>query len=611
MEKKDSLAKFYRWKGEVIAAGILLAFAFFINAGIQIRGLYMDDLELWASYQELPFWKFMFPIGESRFRFLYYILAYIQMSLFGNHITWFVPCNIIINGLIAYTVFRFARCVSKNGTIGFLCGILYLVSGMSCYQIAQVYGLMESIALWMAVSILYCLFQYLNEVKSTIPYFQIAWGLYFGVCFVHERFMILIVVLIAALIMKREKKIRNWLFPVAVFALVQLLRLLAIGTIIPVGTEGSDIIHVLDRERIARLMLQQILYLLGVHTGSHTLSGLTWQDSSRWVRVFVILADLWLLVLMVFFIVRLICDRVHWKNTLCNVVLFLLFIGSCILCSSVGSQVQLRWVYVSMTAFWLMMAYMCGAAARPKARVLPNYHSMLACTVIMLLYFLLTFSAECYYRGAYSNLYFWNGQQQRNSLAEQTYEKYGDSLFGKKIYILENTYDLSGEDARTFFSTFSRGKKKDHIEVVFVDSIRDFGQVHNNMLILREDTKFHGYQDITEFVKKLKCEPVYGYYPDEWMGETAKLRVMAGKTGIIQLQLMYPGAMTGEEISTIYQDGKLVKQIEIEENITYVDLETEPFNIVELEFENNFYSRNAYESSEGKRLAMMVRFTAD
>lgn len=611
MEKKDSLAKFYRWKGEVIAAGILLAFAFFINAGIQIRGLYMDDLELWASYQELPFWKFMFPIGESRFRFLYYILAYIQMALFGNHITWFVPCNIIVNGLIAYTIFRFARCVSKNGTIGFLCGILYLVSGMSCYQIAQVYGLMESIALWMAVSILYCLFQYLNEVKSTIPYFHIAWGLYFGVCFVHERFMILIVVLIAALIMKREKKIRNWLFPVAMFALVQLLRLLAIGTIIPVGTDGSDIIHALDRERIARLMLQQILYLLGVHTGSHTLSGLTWQDSARWVRVFVVLADLWLLVLMVFFVVRLICDRVHWKNTLCNVVLFLLFIGSCILCSSVGSQVQLRWVYVSMTAFWLMMAYMCGAAARPKARVLPNYHSMLACTAIMFLYFLLTFSVECYYRGVYSNLYFWNGQQQRNSLAEQTYEKYGDSLFGKKIYILENTYDLSEEDARTFFSTFGRRKKKDHIEVIFVDSIRDFGQVHNNMLILREDTKFNGYQDITEFVKELKCEPVYGYYPDEWMGETAKLRVMAGKTGIIQLQLMYPGAMTGEEISTIYQDGTLVKQIEIEENITYVELETEPFNIVELDFENNFYSRNAYESSEGKRLAMMVRFTAD
>ena len=69
--------------------------------------------------------------------------------------------------------------------------------------------------------------------------------------------------------------------------------------------------------------------------------------------------------------------------------------------------------------------------------------------------------------------------------------------------------------------------------------------------------------------------------------------------------------MTGEEISSIYQDGVLVREIQIEENITYVDLQTEPYNIVELDFENNFYSKNAYESSEGTRLAMMVRITAD
>ena len=95
------------------------------------------------------------------------------------------------------------------------------------------------------------------------------------------------------------------------------------------------------------------------------------------------------------------------------------------------------------------------------------------------------------------------------------------------------------------------------------------------------------------------------------MGETAKIRVMAGETGSVRLQLMYPGMMTGEEVSTIYQDGVLVQQVKIVENITYVDLETEPFNTIELDFENNFYTKNAYESSEGKRLAMMMRVTTD
>lgn len=611
MEKKDSLAKFYRWKGEALIAGALLAFAFFINYGIEIRGLFMDDLSLWSSYHELPFWKFMFPLGESRFRFLYYILAYIQMALFGNHITWFVPCNIIVNGLIAYTVFRFGRCVSKNGTIGFLCGIWYLVSRMSCYQIAQVYGLMESVALWMAIGILYCLFQYLNETKAQRPYFQIACGLYFGVCFVHERYMVLAVVLAAVLVMKREKKAWRWMFFGALFGLVLLIRLLVAGTVIPAGTDGMSAVSEFSFEKAAGFGLQQLLYLLEINTGTQSLCGLSWKDTPRWVRVFAVLADFWLLMLIVVFIVKSIGDRSRWKNNLCNIFLFLLFIVSCIACSSAGGQVQLQWVYVSMTAFWLMLAYMCGAAAKPKTRVLPNYHSMLACTAVMMFYTMFMYPVEKFYRGTYPNLSFWHGQQQSNSLAEQTYEKYGDSLFGKKIYILKNSYGLSEEDAKAFFKTFDRKERTEEAEVIFVDSIRDFGQIRNNMLILQEEPRFYAYQDITAFVKNLKCEPIYGYYPDEWMGETAKLRVMAGTEGVIRLQLMYPGAMTGEEVSTIYQDGELVRQINIEENITYVELKTEPYNTVELDFENNFYSKNTYESSEGKRLAMMVRISAD
>lgn len=611
VEKKDSLAKFYRWKGEVLIAGALLAFAFLVNAGIEIHGLYGDDLSLWSDFHELPFWKFMFPIGESRFRFLYYIVAYIQMALFGNHVTWFVPFNIVINGLIAYTVFLFARCVSKNGTIGFLCGMLYLLSEMSCYQISQVYGLMESLALWMAVCILFNLFQYVNEQRSHKPYILIACGLYFGICFVHERYMVLAVVILAALGIKKEKKIWVWLLLPGLFGLVQLIRFLAIGTVIPAGTDGSDIVHTLNWGDTGRRVFQQFLYLIRINTGNASLCGLNWQNSPRWVRVFVIMADLWILALLVYFLVKFIQDKIHWKNTLCNIILFLLFIGACMVCSSINGNVQLRWVYVSMTGFWIFLAYLCGVAARPKAKILPNYHNMLICTVAMVFYFLLMVPVERFYRNTYPNLSFWNGQQQYNSLAEETYEKYGSSLFGKKIYILKNSYGLTEEDAKRFFRTFYRGQKTEPAEVIFVNSIRDFGQVRNNMLILQEDTKFQRYQDITSFVKTLKCEPIYGYYPDEWMGETAKIRVMAGETGSVRLQLMYPGTMTGEEVSTIYQDGVLVQKVKIVENITYVDLETEPYNTIELDFENNFYSKNAYESSEGKRLAMMMRITTD
>ena len=154
---------------------------------------------------------------------------------------------------------------------------------------------------------------------------------------------------------------------------------------------------------------------------------------------------------------------------------------------------------------------------------------------------------------------------------------------------------MEESDIKTFLKTFHGRQKTEGIVVSFVRSIRDFGQVTNNMLILREEPKACAYQDITNFVKEIKCEAVYGYYPDTWMEESAKIRVMTGESGAIHLQLLYPGSMTGEEISAIYQDGVLVEEVEIDNNITYVDLQTGPYDTVELEFENNFYLKNIYE----------------
>lgn len=80
---------------------------------------------------------------------------------------------------------------------------------MAYYQIGQVLGLMETMALWMAVSILWNLYRYINE-ENRENCFYFASLLYFGVCFVHERYMALLPLLILALIIKKCKKISLW-----------------------------------------------------------------------------------------------------------------------------------------------------------------------------------------------------------------------------------------------------------------------------------------------------------------------------------------------------------------------------------------------------------------
>ena len=56
-------------KDHVLAAVLLMAFAFWINQGIEIKGLYMDDLYMWSCYGEQTFQEFVFPIGGTRCRF--------------------------------------------------------------------------------------------------------------------------------------------------------------------------------------------------------------------------------------------------------------------------------------------------------------------------------------------------------------------------------------------------------------------------------------------------------------------------------------------------------------------------------------------------------------
>ena len=123
-----------------------------------------------------------------------------------QHVGWFVPFNILLNAAVSWSIYFVGRRLSRAKGIGFLCGLMFLISRMAYYQIGQVLGLMETMALWMAVMILWYLFRYLNEKDSQI-YFCLSCVLYFGVCFVHERYMALFPLLLLVLLFKKSRKL--------------------------------------------------------------------------------------------------------------------------------------------------------------------------------------------------------------------------------------------------------------------------------------------------------------------------------------------------------------------------------------------------------------------
>ena len=263
-----------------------------------------------------------------------------------------------------------------------------------------------------------------------------------------------------------------------------------------------------------------------------------------------------------------------------------------------------------MTAAWLFAAYLCGEAAPVREGKSVSFKPFLYCCLFFL-YGLLMLPVENFYRGNYENLYYWSSQLRYNSLADETYGKYGTDLFGKKIYIIGNSYEMSDFTARTFFKTFDKERLAEGTEVTFIDSIRDIGLVTPNMLVLREDPSHDAFQDVTDFVKELKFQRVYGSYEDGWLDESAKIRIMAGKEGKIHLKFYYPGVITGLEHITVTVEGKEPTVIPIDSSTVTAEIEVPAYKVSELEFESNFYYGAATEQRGDKHLAVVADITAD
>lgn len=603
------MEKQYEWKDHMIFMGLLLAFAVWVNRGIEIKGLYMDDLYFWSCYGEQGFLQYVFPVGSTRFRFLYYLAAWLEMAVVGNHVSWFVPVNILLNAGLSWTIYWMGRRLAGSKGIGFLCGFMFLSSRMAYYQIGQVLGLMETMALWMALGILWNLYRYLNEedpVKRRGCFYR-GCGLYFGVSFVHERYMVLFPLLLLVLLVRKRKGVLEWAVGVGSFLLIQGIRALTIGSVLPAGTGGTQVADTFHIKDALGYALSQIAYVFGMNAGPEHLNGLPWKESPVFIKLLILLADGFVMVLVAGFVWKLVRekDKVHRAQALWNSLLFLLFTGLCIASSSVTIRVEMRWVYVSLTSALLFLAYLYGELTRGVKEEL-YLKRLWPWGVAFAAYVLLMLPVELFYRGYYPKLYLWPQQTRYNSLAEETYGRYGDQLFGKTIYILGNKYEMSDFTAGTFFKVFDKERRAEGTRVVFIDSIREIGLVEDSMLVLREDPDQEGFQDVTDFVKKLKLQVEYGYYDDGWMDQHAAMTVMAGKEGLLNLEIIFPGVMEGGESVELRVDGGKPRSIPIGSSQVETTVQAEPWQMVDLEFACNFYMKDAQEQRGEEPLAVIV-----
>ena len=550
---------------------LIAIFAFYVNRSIVIKGLYMDDLYMWSCYGEQNIFEFAFPIRTStRFRPVYWLATWLQMAVIGTHIGRFVAFNIVMNTGLAFLLYYIGRRLSKSGIAACLASVTFLASRFAYYQIGQALGLMETMAQFLALLILYLLLRWMDAereplvserlkkaseeggkargirfVKSSDPYFGSALLCYFLLAFVHERYIALLPLFYFALLvrfLREPKELRGAYFrenrsqftgPLLTGLVIVLIRFLAIGKAVPAGTGGTQVTETFSAAQALQFAVSQVYYLLGLNAGPEHLCGIPWEQTPVLIKALVKIGVIAYGVLAALYGLCLLLElrepglRKHGRRALGDTALFALFAALCIGCSSVTIRVEMRWIYVSFAAMLLFACHMTGyiadaygrayaegqQAEREQGNIFRRTSDSVTDRIfrpgVLKAVLVLIFAAYCalsvqtnvYYRSGFPKIYFWSNQLRMNSLAEQTVEKYGtEGVFGKKVYILENSYGMSDFYGRTFFKTYDKKKKAEGTEVIFLSSADEIpaGLAPGaDYLLLEEVPEENAYRDIT------------------------------------------------------------------------------------------------------------------
>ena len=550
-----------------VALILLLLFGLFINRHLSIRALYGDDLYLWSFYGCEDFWSFTFPkVTKGNFRPFYWALSYLEFRLIGPHVHWYARFNVLLNVAIAWVIYFFSRRLSRltrtpqgmriGQAVGLLTGMLYLQSHFAAYQIAQVLGLLESLALLLALLTLWGLFDYM-EGRGTRAYLR-ACLCFFLVIFTHERYIALAPLFYLAVLtqylterrlcrrfapsrsscaasdeipaMNRLGRTVELLLPLLILAVFFGTRMVVAGEAIPVGTAGTKVQDTFSLAQALGFAFSQVAYIFGINAGHAIFCGVSFADSARWVQGLIVLSWLCLLLMLVLYV------RMAWKRgritprLIGENLLFICFIALCIGSSSITIRLETRWVYVSYTAALLYLSYMlgeiaksgavkakAGRAVRTRAATVQRAstasisasgeraacHGMamvLAFSLLFMAYGAVMTPVEHYDRQHYPNIFFFFDQDRVNSLADCTIDAVGAGEFlGKKqVYIYYNYYEMSDFYAEYFYKPFDPEKTGQGTEIHFInrpDELPADATVENSVVLMEHGNR--GYIDVT------------------------------------------------------------------------------------------------------------------
>ena len=610
-ERKFDLEEKYHMLIDLFVSSLFLIYSFIVNAGIRISGLYMDDLYMWSTYGEESFINYVFPFGSTRFRPVYWFIAWVELGIIRNNITWIVVFNIIFAAALAVCIYIYAKKLSGSRIVAILLAVVFLSSRFSYYNISQLLGFMEALCLAFLLGILYLLYTYISK-EGMENNLYIAVILYLLISFTHERYMVLLPLFIYAIFIKKGKAL-NYIYPVAACGFIQLIRFIFIGTISPAGTSHTKVADTFNIKDAVKNAISHVLYMIGINDGPEHLNGVPWADTALIIKYsvgFSILVLITIFSLYIYKLIKNIKKKHSFRDSISISLFYLIAIVLCIMSSSVTIRVELRWVYGPFVCALLLLAHVYGEIRRLKLinanNILDMDFNNYMPLALVILWCVSILPMDLYAHGKYNNIYIYQYQSRYNSLADVSFGKYKDEIFDKDIYIIGNYYKMEQSTADAFFKVFDKNKKAEGLRVHLIDSYRDIGQIGQHMIVLKEEIANNAFSDVTDMLRNVKCEIIKGYYRDGWMDQEAEIYVMADKDGNINLELMYPAELVEGQQLRLVVDDKEEYFMDITENISYFNIKKETFAVTKLKFYYNFYLPDAQEQRGEDKFSMIV-----
>ena len=281
--------------------------------------------------------------------------------------------------------------------------------------------------------------------------------------------------------------------------LILYIRYIAIGKVLPAGTGGTKVEDTFSIMQFFVFCFEQLAIIFGLNIGPEHLVGIDFASIENIMvkRLTIASIAIILAIFMAYIVCKIRDSIINNKNlfkTFYIDIVFISFIASLIVASSVTVRVELRFVYTSFIAMIIYLAYICACM---KGYITVKYIRFIP-TLLFLAIFLLRAPIEMLYRSYFYKIYCYVDMSRINSIYDNTIGSYGldDILHKKKIYVINKVYDMTNFYAEYLFKIYDENNVGNAIILVNDISEIDFSTVDDETIILYENHVDNTYEKI-------------------------------------------------------------------------------------------------------------------